>query len=79
MRCYICNKETNNFRKDPDGKYVSICPTCRGIINDYNRRYLDADEDDIKLLKMTGLDFIKSMEKEDAGRNKGTTEERNDS
>ena len=59
MHCYICDRETNNFRKDPDSKYVSICNVCRAAINDYNRRYLDVDDEDIKLLKMSNEDFIK--------------------
>lgn len=51
MRCYICNRETNSFKKDPDGTYVSICAQCRNAIYEMNRRYDDITEDDLILLK----------------------------
>lgn len=62
MRCYICNKETNNFEKDPDGKWVSICSQCRGQVYETKRIYKDIDEDDIKVLKMSARDFEKEIE-----------------
>lgn len=59
MRCYICNRETDNLRRDPDGKLVSICSVCRKYIYDCNRLYEDITDEDIQLLKMTKKDFIK--------------------
>jgi NMD protein affecting ribosome stability and mRNA decay len=62
MRCYICNKETNNFEKDPDGKWISICSQCRGHVFETKRIYRDIDEDDLRVLKMSAKDFEKEME-----------------
>lgn len=64
MRCYICNRETSNFKRDPDGKITCICSVCRKYIYDCNRTYQDITDDDVKILKMTKKDFIKAM-KED--------------
>lgn len=63
MRCYICNRETDNFQKQPDGKYVSICSHCSNIIRDTKRKnYEDIDEQDLvdsKLASMSSFEFIK--------------------
>lgn len=63
MRCYICNRETDDFHKDPDGKWRSICSNCKSIIKDAARKnYEDVDEDDFidsKLASMSSLEFIK--------------------
>lgn len=59
MKCYICNRETSSFRRDPDGKYVSICSVCRSIINEHKYVYEDITDEDIKILKMTSKDFDK--------------------
>ena len=64
MRCYICNRETDNLKRDPDGRLVSICSVCRKFIYDCNRLYQDITDDDVKLLKMTKKDFIKAMKEE---------------
>lgn len=65
MRCQICNKETNSYRKDPDGKYVSICGQCRSAIYEANRRYEDIEDEDFKILKQTAKDF--ERESKDGG------------
>lgn len=59
MRCYICNRETQNLKKDPDGKLVCICATCRKYIYDCNRTYQDITDEDIQLLKMSKKDFVR--------------------
>ena len=47
MRCYICNRETENFSRGPDGKFVSICSSCKSIIRDNSRKnYEDIDKQD---------------------------------
>lgn len=74
MRCYICNRETNNLRRDPDGKLVSICSTCRKYIYDCNRLYQDITDDDVKILKMTKKDFLKAMQEEKKDVSKGCTQ-----
>lgn len=51
MRCYICNKETDNIDIEPDGKLVSICLQCLKDVKECNKRYEDIEESDIKLLK----------------------------
>lgn len=65
MHCYICDRETNNLRRDPDGKLVSICHTCLEAIRDCNRKYEDINEEDLKLSKMSGLELIKYIERKD--------------
>ena len=62
MRCYICNKETNNFEKDPDGKWISVCSQCRGFVFETKRIYRDIDEEDLRVLKMSAKDFEKEIE-----------------
>lgn len=66
MRCYCCDKETDNLRRDPDGTFISICSTCSKIIRDCNRLYEDIDEDelDLKLAKMSSYEFIKELDKQ---------------
>ena len=66
MHCYICDRETDSFKKDFDGRYVSICSECRESIRECNKIYKDVDEDDvdIKLLSMSSLDLIKYIDKE---------------
>lgn len=59
MRCYICNRETDNLRKDPDGKMVSICTVCNCAINDCKYVYQDITDEDIKILKMSSKDFYR--------------------
>ena len=73
MRCYICNKEPNSFRRDPDGKFVSICAQCRQHIYDCNRLYQDIEDEDIRVLKMTAKDFEKEMKNDSRKTNKETT------
>lgn len=67
MRCYICNRETDNFSKGPDGKYVSICSECRSIIRDNARKnYEDVERQDFidaRLASMSSLEFIKFIER----------------
>lgn len=48
MRCYICNKETDRTKTDPNGKTVYICHQCYKSIYHY---YKDIELEDIKLLK----------------------------
>lgn len=62
MRCQICNRETNNWQKDKDGHYVSICSRCRTIVRETANIYQDFDEDDIKLLKAADRDLQKYAE-----------------
>lgn len=59
MRCYICNRETDNFSKQPDGKWLSICSNCKNIIRDTKRRnYEDIDERDFVDLQLASISFI---------------------
>ena len=74
MRCYICNRETNNLKRDPDGKLVSICSTCRKYIYDCNRLYEDITDDDVKILKMSKKDFLRAMKEEEKNVSKGNTQ-----
>lgn len=64
MHCYICDKETNNLRKDPDGKLVSICASCRRAINDCNKLYKDIHEDDVyvKETQMSDIELIEYID-----------------
>lgn len=57
MRCYICNRETDNLRRDPDGKMTPICTVCYRFINDCKYTYQDITDEDIKILKMSSKDF----------------------
>lgn len=59
MRCYICNRETNNLKRDPDGNLTAICAVCYHAINDCKYVYQDITEEDIKILKMSSKDFDK--------------------
>ena len=67
MRCYICNRETEDFHKDPNGKWVSICPKCRNIIRDTQRtNYEDVEMQDFvdaRLASMSSFEFIKFINK----------------
>ena len=67
MRCYICNRETDNFKKQPDGKYISICSHCSSIIRDTARKdYEDVMEQDFidaKLASMSSMEFIKFLDR----------------
>lgn len=67
MKCYICGRETNNFSKQPDGKWASICSICRNIIRDTARKnYEDVEEQDFidaRLCEMSSLEFIKFVER----------------
>lgn len=66
MHCYICDRETNNFRRDPDGKYVSICSVCRKEIRDCNKLYKDIDEEelDLKIASMSPIELIEYIDKD---------------
>lgn len=64
MRCYICNKETDNFRKDYDGRYVSICTECRRIIRDMVATYEDV-EDDVLEIEQPSIDIIESIDRKE--------------
>ena len=57
MRWYICNRGTDNLRKDPDGKMTPICTVCNRVINDCKYVYQDITDEDIKILKMSSKDF----------------------
>ena len=59
MRCYICNRETINLKRDPDGNLTAICAVCYRAINDCKYVYQDITEEDIKILKMSSKDFDK--------------------
>lgn len=67
MRCCICDRETNDFHKEPNGKWVSICNNCKSIIKDTARKnYEDIDEQDFidaKLASMSSLEFIKFVDR----------------
>lgn len=67
MRCYICNRETDNFSRGPDGKFVSICSTCKSIIRDNSgKNYEDLDKQDFidsKLCAMSSMDFLRFVER----------------
>lgn len=67
MKCYICGKETNNFSKQPDGRWISICNNCKGIIKDTARKnYEDIEEQDFidaKLASMSSMEFIKFLDR----------------
>lgn len=67
MRCYICNRETDNFSRGPDGKFVSICSSCKSIIRDNTRKnYEDIDKQDFidsKLCAMSSMDFLRFVER----------------
>lgn len=67
MRCYICNKETDNFSKQSDGKWASICSECRSIIRDTSRKnYEDIEMQDFidaKLNSMSSLDFLRFVDR----------------
>lgn len=67
MRCCICDRETNDFHKEPNGKWVSICSNCKSIIKDTARKnYEDIDEQDFidaKLASMSSLEFIKFVDR----------------
>lgn len=67
MRCYICNRETDNFSKGPDGRYISICSSCKSIIRDTARKnYEDVERQDFidaKLASMSSLEFIKFLDR----------------
>lgn len=64
MHCYICDRETNNLRRDPDGKLVSICSSCRAAINDCNKLYKDIYEDDVyvKASSMSDVELIEYID-----------------
>lgn len=66
MRCQICNRETDNFYKDKDGQYVSICNTCKSAVRDSTRLYGDLpfDEDDEKLLNTPSLKLLQLIDRE---------------
>ena len=67
MRCYICGAETNNFSKQPDGSWASICNHCKGIIKDTARKnYEDVERQDFidaKLASMSSMEFIKFLDR----------------
>lgn len=65
MHCYICDRETTNFRKDPDGTFVCICSSCRKAINDCNKIYKDIYEDDVyvKASSMSDVELIEYIDK----------------
>lgn len=62
MRCQICNRETDNWQRDKDGHYISICSRCRTLIREATNIYQDFDEDDIKLLRAADKDLQKYAE-----------------
>lgn len=67
MRCYICNRETDNFGRGPDGKFVSICSSCKSIIRDTARKnYEDIEQQDFidaRLASMSSMEFIKFLDR----------------
>ena len=67
MRCCICDRETNDFHKEPNGKWVSICSNCRSIIRDTARKnYEDVERQDFidaRLASMSSLEFIRFLER----------------
>ena len=67
MKCYICGTETNNFSKQPDGKWASVCSNCQKIIKDTARKnYEDVERQDFidaKLCQMSSMDFIRFVER----------------
>lgn len=67
MKCYICDCETNNFSKQPDGTWASICSKCRSVIKDTARKnYEDIEEQDFvdaRLASMSSIDFIRFLDK----------------
>lgn len=51
MKCQICNRDTDNWSKNPrTGKYESICNTCKNIIRTTTYYYTDFEEDVINLI-----------------------------
>lgn len=51
MKCQICNKETDNWSRNPKtGEYESICNTCKRIIRTTTYYYTDFEEDVINAI-----------------------------
>ena len=62
MRCYICDRETTDFHREPDGRWISLCPKCKS--NQQRYRDVNEEECDMKLLKMNPIDLIKEIDNE---------------
>lgn len=62
MRCYICNKETTDFHKEPDGRWISLCPQCRKHQQIYHN--VNDEECDMALLRMNPIDLIRRIDNE---------------
>lgn len=63
MHCMICDCNTNDFRKLPDGSYESICSNCRNEIRNCNGWNEDIDDDDCNLAEMSGVELIRYIER----------------
>ena len=63
MRCECCDKETTNFFKDADGKWHSVCNKCLSATKEILPHYDDFDDDDVKLMKMTGAQLAKALKR----------------
>lgn len=63
MRCQICNRDTNNWRKNPKtGQYESICSYCQNIIDDSKNYYSNFDEAEVE----SHGSFLKFLEEEES-------------
>jgi len=62
MRCYICDRETTDFHKEPDGRWISLCPKCKKKPKLYHD--VNEEECDMALLRMSPLDLIKEIDNE---------------
>lgn len=65
MKCQICNRETDNFKKNKQtGKYESICNVCQNIIRGTDAVYQDFEEDilDVEVAEKDFLEFLKELE-----------------
>lgn len=62
MRCYICDRETNDWHQEPDGKWVSLCDKCRAKSARYSYKNVNEEECDMALLRMKPEDLIKAID-----------------
>lgn len=59
MRCQICNRVTNNWKKNKHtGKYESICNKCQNIINSCTLQYEDFTDALIADIEEDERDFL---------------------